>query len=1295
MDVDIQGDHIVPVTLGGKLYVFWALMEDKAKPAPPVTANPPTPAPSPSDDNVPDTGDPILDEINEVVYDFGHQQAATQTAAQHSEAPPQLGVTVRMSVAELNEGGWSASESQSEPVELDTSPFRGFVSFTANTSGAQIKLTMLCVTSSEFRTVATFRFNVGTTEFTGGRSTWITDWTGRFDSQTIFIAPDPAHDGGPLDVTRPNGTAADNQWFQISGSGLSKLQLYLIENGAPMAQAPVLNTVWAGSRVVAHRGPEPAHERPHVVFQDANRSFFMDLKSRPYQTIATAWGPPIAIENSPLAADKNYRFELFCHPFVNDFRTRLALNGIDGLLRPSDQPQVQVASISAGYSPQVDNVETPFPDEIVDFRYGSTYGVYNWELFFHVPLLIATRLSQEGRFDEARKWFHTIFDPTDGTPPTGTTNLAARYWKFRPFALNDDLASIQTALGQELIAWANGESQTPGSDLLVTQIAKWREDPFDPHALARLRIVAYQKAVVQKYVDNLISWGDQLFSQDSIEAINEATQLYLLALQILGPKPTLISDPTPDPSQSYKQLDDPPLGSFDSFANALVETEAIVPNVPQDGFECRGFKLLPATVTGTPYFCVPNNEKLFALWDTLADRLFKIRHCQNIEGLVRALPLFQPPIDPGLLVRAKAAGLDLGSVLNDLSVAAPPYRYAVLAARAAEYTSSVVGLGASLLSALEKKDAETLSQLRSTHEVANQESTREIRKTQLSEARENLLSTTLSLRSAEARLAYYESRSFMSPGEIAAMALGGVAEGLSIGAQVLKTSGSQTSVAPDAVTGGAGMASPVALVLIGASNVARASFGAGDALEMASHAVSTAAGTAATVASYQRRMEDWKHQANLAKLEIAQIEKQIVAAEVRVAMAEQELRLLEQQLRQSKDVERFLRTRFTNKDLYGWMVGQLSAVYYQAFKLAYEMARRAEKAFNFERAADQSFVKFGYWEGLRKGLLAGERLAQDLRRMDSAYHSQNKREYELTKTVSIAELDPDAFMTIREGVANGGTFRLDEARFDDDFPTHHLRRIKSANISVHCTPGPYQSVNGRLTMLNAETRRTPTAAAREAWSGAVSATATSTAQNDAGMFELNFRDDRYLPFEGAGAHAESPLPQWRFELMGGNEFPYDSISDVVLQLRYTAREGRTPVGGFTASRNTMWRVPYAFADAWQALKEGSAASLLLVTSPSSFPKGRSRTHGSITQVKLYVRCNTADAPTFTVTPPSGSASAMGGGSNIGSGAVFYKTFTFSPGTAIASTDQTWTITPSTPTIPLIQDLWISFTYGLT
>ena len=62
-------------------------------------------------------------------------------------------------------------------------------------------------------------------------------------------------------------------------------------------------------------------------------------------------------------------------------------------------------------------------------------------------------------------------------------------------------------------------------------------DPFRPHAVARTRPGAYQWHVVMKYLDNLIAWGDSLFLQDTIETINEATLCYVLAANILGPRP--------------------------------------------------------------------------------------------------------------------------------------------------------------------------------------------------------------------------------------------------------------------------------------------------------------------------------------------------------------------------------------------------------------------------------------------------------------------------------------------------------------------------------------------------------------------------------------------------------------------------------------------------------------------------------------------------------------------------------------------------------------------------------------
>ena len=69
--------------------------------------------------------------------------------------------------------------------------------------------------------------------------------------------------------------------------------------------------------------------------------------------------------------------------------------------------------------------------------------------------------------------------------------------------------------------------------------------------------------------------------------------------------------------------------------------------------------------------------------------------------------------------------------------------------------------------------------------------------------------------------------------------------------------------------------------------------------------------------------------------------------------------------------------------------------------------------------------------------------------------------------------------------------------------------------------------------------------------GAIQSVATSSGQNDSGLFEPNLRDERYLPFEGAGV-----ISDWRVELPKEfRQFDYDTISDVILHVRYTARDG--------------------------------------------------------------------------------------------------------------------------------------------
>ncbi len=107
--------------------------------------------------------------------------------------------------------------------------------------------------------------------------------------------------------------------------------------------------------------------------------------------------------------------------------------------------------------------------------------------------------------------------------------------------------------------------------------------------------------------------------------------------------------------------------------------------------------------------------------------------------------------------------------------------------------------------------------------------------------------------------------------------------------------------------------------------------------------------------------------------------------------------------------------------------------------------------------------------------------------------------------------------------------------------------------------------------------------------GATEAIATSTGQNDTGLFELNFRDERYLPFEYAGA-----VSRWRIELpIETNAFDIDSVSDLIFQLSYTARDGGAMLQKASwAAASCMlpgaglrffdWRQD--FADTWQRFK---------------------------------------------------------------------------------------------------------------
>jgi hypothetical protein len=888
---------------------------------------------------------------------------------------------------------------------------------------------------------------------------------------------------------------------------------------------------------------------------DPLRTYFVDYTHRTdWSYFSRAWHAKRV---------SSFRFFTHYHPFVDLFIKELNMWGIGGLL--NRRIQVDPASIPGGsapfnfadYQPEAAVVATPHPGEDVDFSYIGAYSSYNWELFFHAPFYIANKLSANQRFEEALEWFHYIFDPTSTDTATASPDTPQqKFWIAKPFYETTKADYYKQKIETIMLAIAKGDAE------LRAQVEEWRNNPFNPHLIARMRTVAYQKNLLIKYIQTLIAWADQLFRQDTIESINEATQLYILSASVLGPRPKSIPRKIANPVKTFYQLQQ---DGIDVFGNVLKEVENLIPTGPPSGMSDDDAPELPHL--DVLYFCIPNNEKLLTLWDMVADRLFKIRHCMNIEGVVRQLPLFEPPIDPAMLVRAAAAGLDIGAVLSDMSAPLPLYRFTFMIQRALEMCNELRNFGNAMLTALEKRDADGFALLRSSHEQILLAQVRLIKNHQIDEALRSKEALDESRKVVEERRTYYETlvRNGLNGWEVASLAMTGGAIVAEVVATVLNALGTGTSLIPEVTAGASGFGgSPHLAVSLGGKSVTSGLTKAAEVTKGIANILQMAAGMTATIANHNRRAEDWGFQLRLSEKELPQIDKQIVAATIRHQIAIQELVNQDTQIENAQKQDEYLRTKFTNLELYDWMIGQLSEVYFQSYQLAYDVAKRAERSFRYELGlTDSSYIAFGYWDSLKKGLLSGERLMVDLRRLEAAYYEQNRREYELTKHISLGQLDPVALLKLRQ---NGDCFvDIPETAFDMDYPGHYFRRIKSVALSIPCTAGPYTTVACTLTLTSNHLRKDSTLLGGTTYArdlaaddprfrdeiAAIQSVATSNAQNDRGMFELNFRDERYLPFEGAGA-----VSTWHIKL--NEQFPLidlSTISDVILHMDYTAREG--------------------------------------------------------------------------------------------------------------------------------------------
>ena len=809
------------------------------------------------------------------------------------------------------------------------------------------------------------------------------------------------------------------------------------------------------------------------------------------------------------------------------------------------------------------------------------YSLYNWEVCFHAPMHLVEHLLKSQQFDQALAMCHYVFNPLAKPNPAdlSSKDITRRCWQFPPFKI--DAKKVLETLFSDL---------QPGKP--NKKITEWRDKPFQPHVIARGRPSAYMKYVVAKYIEILIAYGDYYFRQNTMESIPMAIQCYVMASHLYGPRGQKIPRRGKTRKQTYKSL----LDKWDAFGNAMVELELAFPFSNQSlVFPESGSNDVPVPnifgFASTLYFGIPYNSNLTALRNTIDDRLMKIRICENIEGIFQQLPLFEPPIDPALLVQAAAQGLSLSSVLNDMNSPMPNYRFYYLLQKALELCGELKALGSAFLSAKEKGDAEALSNMRAAHEKNIQNLVMEVRKQQLEEASKSLEALQQSRKSPMSRMKYYlqligendlskvpdESTDFSDlpnqleqPVDESGLKLIGyekeemdkASEANDQQSKVAKTE--KWASAMHALPNISFQISVGVSTSLGGSNIgsalqAYARFQQGDATDYSHQSA-----RASRKGGFLRQLQDRVQQANAAGYEIKNIDKQILTQQIRIAIAKQEINNQQRQIDNTREVEDFLRNKYTNADLYSWMEDSIRTLYNQVYTLAYDLAKKAEKAYRFERPMDSSsnFIQFGYWDAGRDGLLSGERLHLALKQLEKAYQEKRGYHFEITKHVSLRQLNPFALIQLRSGSCE---FALPEVLFDMDYPGHYLRRIKSVALTIPCVTGPYTSLNCTLRLQEHKFRINPISGLKDYEENKeetdsrfstvnvpITAIAVSAGQNDSGVFELNFRDERYIPFEGAGA-----ISKWSIELPPKefSQFDYNTISDVVMHLRYTASDG--------------------------------------------------------------------------------------------------------------------------------------------
>lgn len=771
--------------------------------------------------------------------------------------------------------------------------------------------------------------------------------------------------------------------------------------------------------------------------------------------------------------------------------------------------------------------EPPLPGSTavsyMDFH--GANGRYFWELFFHVPHAVAQRLHNEFDFFGAEEWLHYIFNPQAKIKPTQPPSPL--YWSVRPL------------------------EEASSGDYEVVGIT-------DPDAICYSHPEHYRKAIFTLYVRNLMAYGDSLYRRLTRDSLNEAKLMYVRALSLMGNKPD---------NRMVGRWEPVSLGvaaEMNGQTFARYEHPLSARSLPAiQGEDRPWFELLDSE-----RFRLPVNTQLLDIWDDIARRLENLRNNLTIDGKPLLLPLYAPPVDPKMLLRAQnsASGLVQRSVGGMAPI--PPYRFRALLPRVQNAVETLIRFGEQVRTYRELKDRAEQEELQQSHVLELSQFGIKLQELAIDQADAGLVALTSSRQVIKQRFDYYSklAEENVSSAEERAKDLNLKSAIASAGTQALER-----------VAGAVNMGS-VIVTAVGGGHTR-----AGSAVQ----AVAVVAGMAADSMridgemlsineQYRRRLVEWEFQRDQASAELSAVDKQINVQKLQIESAREQLAHAVRSEQQSQDYYAFLKTRSTNAGLYQWLLSQLSTFYFQAYDAVVALSLNLEACWQYELGDFQTrFIQPNVWFENYFGLTAGDALKLQLLRMEAAYLKRNERRLELTKTVSLKSLFEKIGskerweMALTQLKERGElTFDLHCSLFDGDYPGHYLRQLVSVSVSLPVVVGPYQQIHGVLTQVSSKTVTKADLRAMNSLYGlpdaktqhilfnprASQSIALSSGMDDHGLFMLDFNDERYLPFEGTGA-----VSSWQLKFPRHDRAPQsamlDTLTDIIVNLRYTAVDG--------------------------------------------------------------------------------------------------------------------------------------------